>query len=155
MNALTGRPRLKGLNLHHVVRGGISAVLPDAEAVLLLPAPWAVDDAYRPQPEWLAPQRIEVHSQPVPDKLAFAGQERDSTIRRDFYLYGLGCVLGVSRADQLGGALLYWDGGEWLVEVVLEDWSQAGWCKCRTVLQRRTPEPALPELAPDKGEVLP
>lgn len=138
----------KGLNLHHVVRSGIRAVLPDADAVLLLPMPWTVpengDGDYRPHPEWQTPQGIMVHSQPVPDKLSFSGQERDNSIRRDFYLYGL--AMGVSRADQLGGALLYWDGGEWLVEQVLEDWSQQGdWCKCRAVLQCRVKAPDVPK----------
>ena len=132
---------MMGINLHGVVRGAITAVHPDAPVTVLASAGWAVDADYRQTPIWRPAVETLAQSQPVPDKaLQFLVQQRQNTRWLDFYFYGL--VEGLDRSSEQGGALIYWHGGEWQVDQVLEDYSRgAGWCKVRCVLLRRCEPP--------------
>lgn len=132
---------MMGLNLHALVRGAITAVHPDAPVTVLAPAGWTVDDNYRQHPVWRPAVETLAQSQPVPDKaLQFLVQQRANSRWRDFYFYG--CVEGLDRTTERGGAFVYWNGGEWQVDQVLEDFAEgAGWCKVRCILLRRCAPP--------------
>lgn len=143
------------MNLHDIVRGAISSVHPDTSVTVLPSAGWTVNDSFRQEPAWRPAVAVQAQSQPVPDKaLQFLIQERENSIWRDFYLYDL--VRGLERASELGGAMLYWNGYEWQVDQVLEDWSEgAGWCKARAVQIRRCASPEEGATEPPAGTDIP
>ena len=143
-----------GIDLHDLVRGAITAVHPDAAVTVLLPLPFTVDQYGEQQPQYQAAVTMTAQSQPTPEKaVQFLRMQRENSIWRDFYFYGL--VPGLSRADEWGGALLYWAGYEWLVDQVLEDWADGtdgvNWCKVRAIRQRKTEPPAVGSNTPPEA----
>ena len=135
------------MNLHDMVRGAITAVHPDTAVTVLPPAPFTVNDYGEQVPQYGPAVQVQAQSQPVPDRaVQFLRMQRENSVWRDFYFYGL--VPGLSRADAWGGSLLYWAGYEWLVDQVLEDWNGAGWCKVRAVRQRKAEPPAAGSTEP-------
>jgi len=142
---------MMGINLHDLVRGAVTSVHPDATVTVLRPAPFVVNEYGEQFPQYQPAVQVQAQSQPTPDKaVQFLRMQRENSIWRDFYFYGL--VPGLSRADEWGGSLVYWAGYEWLVDQVLEDWADGAdgvdWCKVRAVRQRKTDPPAAGSTTP-------
>ena len=130
------------MNLHQLVRGAINSVSPDQPVIILASLGYVVE-AYRQTPKWAPAVQVMAQLQPVSDKvLQWLNNARENAIWRDAYLFG--GVNGLNRAIAVGGDLLYFEGYEWQVDQVLEDWdSVAGWSKVRCVQVRACEPPAL------------
>lgn len=140
-----------GMNLHDVVRGVIPLVNPDQPIIILEPSGWRVVN-YEQVPSYAPAVQVMAQAQPVSDKaLQFLNQQRQNSIWIDFYLNGE--WKNLQRADQSGGALVYWDAYEWQVDQVLEHWTPTvGWTKIRCVQIRRTEPPEIGDTEPPDGQ---
>ena len=136
------------VNIRALVRPIITAINPDQPVIVLACVGQQIDGLYDPRPEYAPAVQVMAQAQPVPDRtLQFLVQQRDNSIWFDFYL--MGNWDGLSRDEETGGDLLYWDGFEWLADQVLERWSPTvGWTKIRFVRQRATPPPAPGDTLP-------
>lgn len=138
------------MNLHAIVRNAITAVNLDQTVILLANAGQTQGAGYVLTPVWSPAVSVPAQVQPVPDKtLQWLIQSRQNTIWRDLYVAGLSA--GLDRAEALGGDLYYFDGAEWQVDQVLEDWRAvggSGWTKIRVCKVRAVDAPAVGATTP-------
>ena len=136
------------MNLHALTRTVITAVHPDRQVRVLGSAGQTIGPDYVQRPVWRPCVEVAAQVQPVPDKtLQWLLQTRGNSIWRDVYVYG--ALYGLDRARERGGDLLYFDGYEWQVDQVLEDFAPgAGWTKVRVIRLRFCPPPDVDAIQP-------
>ena len=109
------------MNLHQLVRSAVTAVAPDRTVYRLPSLGQTTGPDYQVLPVYGPCEAVTAQVQPVADKtLQWLVQSRQNSIWRDLYVAGLSA--GLDRAEELGGDLYYFDGAEWQVDQVLEDW---------------------------------
>lgn len=131
-----------GVNLHHVVRGIITALHPD-EGCLLYQAVGQDNDKGLTKARYRPAVAVKASIQPL-DSQALNHLERagDTKASEQAFLYSdLGLpVSGIDRAGLRPGDMLQrQDGGWWLITSVLEDWSWDGWANVAVVRQLEPP----------------
>lgn len=138
------------MNLHELVRRAITAVAPDRTVYRLPSLGQTTGPDYQVLPVYGPCEAVTAQVQPVADKTPqWLVQSRQNSIWRDLYVSGLSA--GLDRAEALGGDLYYFDGAEWQVDQVLEDWRAVGgpgWTKVRVCKVRAVGAPALGATTP-------
>lgn len=138
------------MNLHRLVRTAITSVAPDRTVYRLPCLGQTTGPDYQVLPVYGPCEAVTAQIQPVSDKtLQWLVQSRQNTIWRDMYIYGLSA--GLDRAEGLGGDLYYFDGAEWQVDQVLEDWRAVGgdgWTKVRVCKLRAADAPPVGATTP-------
>lgn len=138
------------MNLHRLVRTAITSVAPDRMIHRLPCLGQQTGEDYQVLPVYGPCEAVTAQIQPVSDKtLQWLVQSRQNTIWRDMYIHGLSA--GLDRAEGLGGDLYYFDGAEWQVDQVLEDWRAVGgdgWTKVRVCKLRAADAPAVGATTP-------
>ena len=121
-----------GVNLHHVVRGAITAIHPD-ENCILYQSLGQKNAKGKVIPVYAEPKTIKANFQPLDsDTLKHLEAMNDTQTSEQVFLYS-DTSLPVSGERRLpitrnGDILKRSDGTYWLVTAVLEDWSWDGWC---------------------------
>lgn len=121
-----------GVNLHHVVRGAITAIHPD-ENCTLYQSLGQKNVKGKVTPVYAEPKTIDANFQPLDsDTLRHLEAMNDTQTSEQVFLYS-DTSLPVSGERRLpitrnGDILKRSDGTYWLVTAVLEDWSWDGWC---------------------------
>ena len=121
-----------GVNLHHVVRGVITAIHPD-ENCILYQSLGQKNVKGKVTPVYAAPKKINANFQPLDsDTLRHLEAMNDTQTSEQVFLYS-DTSLPASGERRLpitrnGDVIQRNDGTYWLVTAVLEDWSWDGWC---------------------------
>lgn len=127
------------LNLHAAVRGAISSVNGDIQAVILRSQGYSTDADGSQRPKYLAAQNVTVQVQPLSGgALKHADYLNLQGVLRSVYLFG--DTQGVIRPLYKGGDLLQFSEypgqplSTWLITEVLETWAP-GWSHVIATLQ--------------------
>ena len=78
------------------------------------------------------PVHIEVQATTGGDLQMLANIDQQADLRT---VYMRGAAHGLSRALQTGGDLLIFEGSEWLITQILEQWGAEDWCKLAVTRQ--------------------
>lgn len=123
------------MNLHQLARGTIRAVNPEVRLSIRVSTGNATDADFKEVPSYAAPVWVTGQVQPLMfrdiqqlDALNLQGTRRKIFIN--------GQINGLIRPDNKGGDLITFpDDSVWLVAMVLEGWTTAGWCVVAATLQ--------------------
>lgn len=141
-----------GINLHHAVRGAISYLHPDVNAILYRTVGQTVIIGGQPKAIYAEGVNIKAQMQSEGTTMLFhadkIGQEE---INRKFYIYGPPeldlRVAGVIRPLSRGGDMFQIDHEEnwfagtwWLIDATTEDFTRSGWMNVRATLQVNPPD---------------
>jgi len=130
------------MNLHAMVRNGITAVNPDETNILLQSVEPENEEGILHR-EYEKPFEVLVQWQPDVDALEHPDNYSATGITGIVYLHTTADypVAGIARIPLArSGDFLKRDGTWWLVTSVEEDWSHVGWVKCRVTQQTEPPE---------------
>lgn len=126
------------MNLHNIVRGGITMVNPDTPATLLRSTGYTTGANGKQVPTYAAPLTDKIQVQALTGgELEHVNNLNIQGVLRAVYLYG--AWNGLVRTDGKGGDLLQFPvagitGTNWLVVTVLESWPN--WSKVVACLQQ-------------------
>ncbi|KAB1581156.1 hypothetical protein [Serratia marcescens] len=120
------------MNLHRVVRGAITAVNPDIEAVIRRSDGTTTGPGRTLIPKYLPDEPVTLQLQPLSgSELRHAEGLNMQGVFKSVHISG--SSFSVLRGRKLGGDLLFIDGEEWLVIQPLELWPE--WCRLLVCLQ--------------------
>lgn len=126
------------MNLHDIVRGGVTSVNPDISGLWRQSTGFGTDATGRPVPTYVDHPNVPLQVQALSSKdLKHVNYLSIQGVRRSVYMYGNS--MGVNRPNAEGGDLLVFPeqpGGEpkvWLVAIVFETWPD--WCRVGVTLQ--------------------
>jgi hypothetical protein len=124
------------VNLRSIANRATSTINPNITATLRACTGYGTDDAGRQTPAYAPPAPVTLQAQALTkrDIEHLAGLNLSNAERA---VYCNTQLSGVDRTINSGGDLLTFEGADWLVTQVLEDWSPtAGWCKVALTRQR-------------------
>lgn len=134
---------MNGVNLHHVVRGAITAVHPD-ETLLWYQNEGAVNTGGILTPSYTGPVPLIAQVQSESDgALMHADRAGMNTETIKVYLYwdAQTAPLNLDRFTAKGGDMFRRsDGSWWLVTGLTDNFADVGWVSCRAVRQINPPE---------------
>lgn len=148
---------MNGVNLHHVVRGLITAIHPD-EVCTLYQAEGQINVKGIVKAQYNAPQEAKISIQPL-DSQTLNHLERigDTKASEQVFLYSDFAlpVAGIQRLPLLrtGDFIQRDDGTYWLITSVLEDWSWDGWANAGITQQLVPPDFTASDWYNKEGEV--
>jgi hypothetical protein len=127
------------MNLHDIVRGGVTTVNPDIPGILRQSTGFTVDPATgRPVPAYTDYPNVPLQVQALSSKdLKHVNYLGIQGVRRSVYMYGN--TQGINRPNAEGGDLLIFPEQPgaapqtWLVAIVFETWPD--WCRVGVTLQ--------------------
>ncbi len=121
------------MNLHQIVRGAINAVNPDQDVIIKVNKGNQHFPGGIVKPIW-EEVNAKAQVQPVSSyEIQFIDNYVSSSVYKNFYLFG--AFPGLSRRSETGGDIIRWNGFDWFIDSVPEEWNTVGWTKVRGVQQ--------------------
>lgn len=143
---------MSGINLRCVVRGAVNTLHPDIKATLYQATGQTVVTGGQPKSVYAPgrPVAVQVQSE-GPTVLYHSDRVGAEEMSRKFYLFSApqldARVAGIIRPLSRGGDIFQIDPNEkwfvgtwWLVDSIIEDFTQAGWMSVRATLQVNPPD---------------
>ena len=116
------------MNLRAVANRATRTINPNLAAVVLKSVGYTTDAPGRQQPRYAPPVEVTIQAQSLSKKdLDHLASMNISNVTRA--IYASTSLSAVDRTKGTGGDLLAFEGANWLVTAVLEEWTTAGWCK--------------------------
>lgn len=133
------------INLHGIARGAISRLHPEIEVTLYRSISHGIDESGGTVPAFAPGVAVSAQMQSESTATLYhADKMRQSTESRKFYLFSKNKadekITGIHRPLSRGGDVIkLLDGSWWLVDGIVEDFSQSGWVSVRATLQVKPP----------------